>query len=238
MIKTYWKKIENIYNSLNLKNDCGDIEIDNIILNKNSNIKSDLTLNYTDNSNENLANILYTFINTQKPKILKKIYKNNKIILNVDENIKLETRTLKYTKAISNLINKNKIFFKKSLGWLPDDKYTENNAKEYIKFSTYGENFIKDFVVKYKNKVVGVIDFHEIVNTEANIGYWLDEKMQGLGIITKSCKKLIEYGFTQFFGNFITLSKISAVLLLWRFITYYMGMIIGGAMFSIEKKVK
>ena len=48
----------------------------------------------------------------------------------------------------------------------------------------------------------------------------------------------IEYGFTQFFGNFITLSKISAVLLLWRFITYYMGMIIGGAMFSIEKKVK
>lgn len=48
----------------------------------------------------------------------------------------------------------------------------------------------------------------------------------------------IEYGFTQFFGNFIVLNKISAVLLLWRFITYYMGMIIGGAMFSIEKKVK
>ena len=48
----------------------------------------------------------------------------------------------------------------------------------------------------------------------------------------------IEYGFTQFFGNFISLSKISAVLLLWRFITYYLGMIIGGAMFSIEKKVK
>ena len=48
----------------------------------------------------------------------------------------------------------------------------------------------------------------------------------------------IEYGFTQFFGNFISLTKISAVLLLWRFITYYMGMIIGGGMFSIEKKVK
>ena len=48
----------------------------------------------------------------------------------------------------------------------------------------------------------------------------------------------IEYGFTQFFGNFISLSKISAVLLLWRFITYYLGMIIGGAMFSVEKKVK
>ena len=48
----------------------------------------------------------------------------------------------------------------------------------------------------------------------------------------------IEYGFTQFYGNFIPLAKISAVLLLWRFITYYLGMIIGGLMFDLEKKVK
>ena len=48
----------------------------------------------------------------------------------------------------------------------------------------------------------------------------------------------IEYGFTQFYGNFIPLDKISAVLLLWRFITYYLGMIVGGLMFDFEKKVK
>lgn len=161
------------------------------------NVNSDLILNYTNNSIEDLANILYDFISTNKPKIFKKLYKENKIVLEIDENIKLETRTLKYTKIISNLINKNKEFFKKSLGWLPDGKYTEKDAKEYIKNSTYEENFIKDFVVKYKNEVVGVIDFHDIVNNEANIGYWLDEKMQGLGIMTKSCKKLIEYGFVQ-----------------------------------------
>ena len=48
----------------------------------------------------------------------------------------------------------------------------------------------------------------------------------------------IEYGFTQFFGNFIKLSKISAVLLLWRFITYYFGVIVGALIFTFEKKVK
>ena len=48
----------------------------------------------------------------------------------------------------------------------------------------------------------------------------------------------IEYVFTQFYGNFISLTKISAVLLLWRFITYYLGMIIGALIFNIEKKVK
>ena len=47
----------------------------------------------------------------------------------------------------------------------------------------------------------------------------------------------IEYGYTQFFGNFIGLDVISASLLIWRFITYYMGMIIGALLFSLEKKV-
>ncbi len=48
----------------------------------------------------------------------------------------------------------------------------------------------------------------------------------------------IEYGFTQFYGNFIGKTKMGAVLLLWRFITFHLGIIIGGLLFSLEKKVK
>ena len=48
----------------------------------------------------------------------------------------------------------------------------------------------------------------------------------------------IEYGFTQFYGNFIGLETISALLLVWRFITYYVGVITGGLIFYIEKKVQ
>ena len=48
----------------------------------------------------------------------------------------------------------------------------------------------------------------------------------------------IEYGYTQFFGNFVGIEIISASLLIWRFITYYLGMIIGALLFSLEKKVK
>lgn len=47
----------------------------------------------------------------------------------------------------------------------------------------------------------------------------------------------IEYGFTQFFGNFIGLEMITAVLLIWRFITYYLAVIIGALVFNLEKKV-
>lgn len=48
----------------------------------------------------------------------------------------------------------------------------------------------------------------------------------------------IEFGFLKFFGNFIYGGTIAATLLIWRFITYYLGMIIGALVFSLEKKVK
>lgn len=47
----------------------------------------------------------------------------------------------------------------------------------------------------------------------------------------------IEYGFLKFYGNLIPKETISATLLIWRFITYYLGMIIGAIIFSLEKKV-
>ena len=49
----------------------------------------------------------------------------------------------------------------------------------------------------------------------------------------------MEFGFFGFFGNFITGSPLTSLLIIWRFITYYMPTIIGGITFSISplKKV-
>lgn len=48
----------------------------------------------------------------------------------------------------------------------------------------------------------------------------------------------IEYGFLQFFGNFITGSGLSAVLIVWRSITYYLAIIIGSITFNTFKGVE
>ena len=45
----------------------------------------------------------------------------------------------------------------------------------------------------------------------------------------------LEYGFVAFYGTFISGSLLSAVMLVWRFITYYFGMIIGALAFYIKK---
>lgn len=43
----------------------------------------------------------------------------------------------------------------------------------------------------------------------------------------------MEYGFLGFFGNFLTGYNLSALMLLWRFLTYYLPTIIGAIFFNI-----
>lgn len=46
----------------------------------------------------------------------------------------------------------------------------------------------------------------------------------------------IEYGYLKFFGNFITGSLLKTSLLIWRTISYYLPMIIGGILFNTNIK--
>lgn len=48
----------------------------------------------------------------------------------------------------------------------------------------------------------------------------------------------LEYGFVAFFGNFIKGGSLNAIMLVWRFITYYFGMILGAIVLNIKKKEK
>ena len=48
----------------------------------------------------------------------------------------------------------------------------------------------------------------------------------------------LEYGFISFYGNFVTGSTLSAMMLVWRFITYYFGMIVGAISLAIRKVKK
>ncbi len=45
----------------------------------------------------------------------------------------------------------------------------------------------------------------------------------------------LEFGFIKFYGSFISGSMLSALMLVWRFITYYLGMIVGAIALSVKK---
>ena len=45
----------------------------------------------------------------------------------------------------------------------------------------------------------------------------------------------LEYGFVQFYGNFFAGTVLSAAMLVWRFITYYFGLIVGAIALNIRR---
>jgi uncharacterized protein (TIRG00374 family) len=48
----------------------------------------------------------------------------------------------------------------------------------------------------------------------------------------------LEYGFITFFSKVLPSSKLNAIMLVWRFITYYFGMIVGAIILNIKKEQK
>jgi len=48
----------------------------------------------------------------------------------------------------------------------------------------------------------------------------------------------LEYGFIQFYGNFIKGSILTAIMITWRFVTYYIPLIIGAIVVNIRKEEK
>ena len=46
----------------------------------------------------------------------------------------------------------------------------------------------------------------------------------------------LEYGFLVFFGFFVIEPKLTAAMIIWRFITYYLGIIVGAIFINIRKK--
>ena len=45
----------------------------------------------------------------------------------------------------------------------------------------------------------------------------------------------LEYGFVSFYGSFITGSTLKAIMLLWRFVTYYFGLIVGSIALNLKR---
>lgn len=107
------------------------------------------------------------------------------------------------------------------------------------------KNFIKMFLIEFLALVILYsIPFFIIMGSNINVN------MNLLTVIVASAYVMLigsfvpipggtgglEYGFIAFYGNFIIGSSLNAIMLVWRFITYYLGMIIGMIVLNLRKK--
>ena len=122
----------------------------------------------------------------------------------VDENIQLEITSEKFATQLFNVINNNREHLSAFLSWVENMQSVEN-MRQYLKNCELLIEEKKEisFVILLNNNPVGRIGLHHLnlQNKTGAIGYWLDKKAEGKGIITKSCLKLIDYGFNKIYLN-------------------------------------
>lgn len=122
------------------------------------------------------------------------------MILNIDQNIRLELITENHAQPIFDIVDKNRAHLRP---WLPfvDRMQTVEFAQNFVKGAMQrnkdGNEYA--FVIVVDEKVIGRIGVYKIdsQNKIGEIGYWLAEGVQGKGIVTRSCQAIIDFCFNE-----------------------------------------
>ncbi|WP_316836096.1 GNAT family protein [Pedobacter nutrimenti] len=118
----------------------------------------------------------------------------------INDQIKLELTNASQADVLFNAIDNNRKHLSAFLPWV-DRMQSVNDLKEYIEASKVLIQQQKEmsFAILFEQVVVGRIGLHHLnrLNKSGAIGYWLVKEAEGKGIITKSCKAVINYGFNE-----------------------------------------
>lgn len=118
----------------------------------------------------------------------------------VDDSIKLELTSERFAPELFNVIDNNRKRLSEFLPWVENIRTIED-LRLYLQNSEHlcAERNEVSFVIMLNENPVGRIGLHHLnlQNKIGSVGYWLDKNAEGYGIITKSCRKLISYGFQE-----------------------------------------
>ncbi len=116
----------------------------------------------------------------------------------VDQNIQLEPTNILQASSLFTAIDNNRIQLSGFLPWV-NKMITVEDLKEYLKNAEIlcQQGREASFAIIFNNVAVGRIGLHHLnmQNKIGAIGYWLSKDAQGKGIMLKSSKALICFGF-------------------------------------------
>ena len=124
------------------------------------------------------------------------------LVYKVDDEVSLRLFNKDDAEEFYDLTISSKSYLKEWLGWLDYTKSVEDTAQNIIsRCNELVDNggYPLSFAIIYKGEIAGTIGFNEIhkANKIGVVGYWLGEKYQGKGIMSKTLKALINYGFND-----------------------------------------
>jgi ribosomal-protein-serine acetyltransferase len=118
----------------------------------------------------------------------------------VDNEVALKLLDITHADQLFELTDSCRPYLKQWLPWVDATKSVED-TKSFIEMTKkqFAENNGFQAGIWYKGSIAGVIAFHRIdwANKSTSIGYWLGEKYQGNGLMTKSTRSLVNYAIRE-----------------------------------------
>ena len=118
----------------------------------------------------------------------------------VDEEISLRLLEARHDAALFALVDTHRKYLRQWMAWLDNTKSVEDIAQftmEKRQQFAYNDSFVAGIWVG--GELCGVVGHNHIswANRACTLGYWLAADKQGRGIMTRSCRALIEYSFAE-----------------------------------------
>lgn len=118
----------------------------------------------------------------------------------IGQEIELRLIVAQHADAFFTLVDRNRDHLRPWMPWA-DTTLTPDDTRAFIKngLMQLADNNGCQLGIWYKNEPVGTVGFHywNWDNGRTEIGYWLDERFQGRGIMTRVCWTLIDYAFGE-----------------------------------------
>lgn len=118
----------------------------------------------------------------------------------IDDDLKLCLPEERHAEEVAALIKQNLAYLREWMPWVKED-YGVADAHEYIKrnLQQFAERRSFGMHIVFRNRIAGGIGYNILdwSNQRTEIGYWLSASYQGRGLMTKACRALIDYAFTE-----------------------------------------
>lgn len=118
--------------------------------------------------------------------------------LRVDEEVELRLVAEGDAPAVFALTDLNREYLRQWLPWVDGTRTvadTEGFVQRALDQVRRGEGF--QACIEYRGELAGVIGYVYLdpMNRRTEIGYWLSEALQGRGIMTRACRRLVDFAF-------------------------------------------
>ncbi len=118
----------------------------------------------------------------------------------VEAGLELHPLEDRHARAVFALVNENRVHLRQWQNW-PDRIRTLNDMRSLIYKSEQKKRANNGFdaLIVYHGQIVGKIGlvYVDWIEQRTEIGYWLAESHQGMGLITKACRVLVAYALME-----------------------------------------